>query len=127
MATTSTGINEYNMDGCEYFINVEQISPTPDKIKAYIPKYMPQVVKGKWKTPVPVAINLANAPDCSVPIPRIITEQGYYTIGHYPNEQPNFVSKAVTVLGKLVVQPGNTFMAEVLYNDPTDIKFIGKV
>lgn len=128
MSAQTTNITDYKIDGYEYFINVEKIPVKPKTIKAYIPKYMPKVVQGNWKKPCPITVGtILNAPECSVTPPNTVMEQGYITLGHYENEHPDFSSKATKVNGALVVMPGNKFMAEVLYNDPTDIKFTGKV
>jgi hypothetical protein len=129
MASVSTNIKSYNIDSYEYFRNVEKISPKPSSIKAYIPKYMPYVTEGKWQTPYPITLgDQMNASECKVQLPIKVTEQGYVTLNHYDNETPDFTSKATKdSSGNLIVLPGNTFMAEVLYNDPTDIKFTGKV
>ncbi len=125
----TANVNGYNVDNYEYFENVEPIIPFPTEIKAYIPKYMPNVTKGLWKKPYPISINSlqANASDCKVSLPTTVMEQGYITIGHYPNERPNFTDKATLVNGKLTIKKGNQFIAEVLYSDASEIKFIGKV
>lgn len=129
MSSTSTNLTDYNIDNYEYFRNVEMIVPKPATIKSYIPKYMPYVTEGNWKSPCPISLGTQlNASGCRVSIPSTVTEQGYVTLSHYSNEQPDFSSKAVEVSpGVWRVLPGNTFMAEVLYNDATDIKFTGKV
>ena len=124
----TTNTSDYKIDAYEYFNNVEKIPPLPTTIKSYIPKYMPYVSGGDWQAPYPISVGIvANAPECSVTFPTIVTEQGYVTLEHYPNEQPDFTPKAVLVDGQLWVLPWNTFMAEVIYEDPTDIKFTGKV
>lgn len=124
----TTNLTDYKIDAYEYFNNVEIIPALPTTIKSYIPKYMPQVSGGDWQAPYPVSTGpIMNAPECSFRFPQIVTEQGYVTLEHYPNEQPDFTPKAVLLGGRLVVLPWNTFMAEVIYEDPTDIKFTGKV
>lgn len=129
MASTSSNIKDYNIDSYEYFRNVAKIPAVPSTIKAYIPKYMPYVTEGNWSKPYPISLGAQkNASECKVKLPSTVTEQGYITLSHYANENPDFTSKAVLdSSGNLVVLAGNTFMAEVLYNDPTDIKFTGKV
>lgn len=120
--------SNYTIDEYEYFSNVEDIDPIPSTIRAYFPKFMPQVTPGTWRKPMPINSGLlVNARECSVVLPTTVTEQGYYTLEHYSNERPNFTSKATLKGGRFVVLKGNTFMAEVLYNDPTDIKFVGKI
>lgn len=133
VANANTGmrqgnVNQYKNDQYEYFNNVEMIDPKPTTIKAYIPKYMPMVTPSPNVTKVPIDVgNSVNAPDCKVTPPTIVVEQGYLTLGHYENEEPNFIKKAVLIGNEFKVLPMNTFMAEVIYEDPTDIKFIGKV
>ncbi|MCM1219763.1 MAG: hypothetical protein NC548_35220 [Lachnospiraceae bacterium] len=123
-----TNVNQYKNDQYEYFNNVEMIDPKPKTIKAYLPKYMPMVTPSPETVKIPIDVgNSVNAPDCRVVPPTIVVEQGYLTLSHYDNEEPNFISKAVFIDGAFKVLPMNTFMAEVLYEDPMDIKFIGKV
>ena len=124
----TTNVTDYKIDAYEYFNNVEIIPVKPTTIKAYIAKYMPYVSGGDWQAPYPISIGpIANAPECTVVFPQIVTEQGYVTLEHYPNELPDFTPKGVLLNGRLVVLPWNKFMAEVIYEDPTDIKFTGKV
>jgi hypothetical protein len=130
MASTSSNIKDYSIDSYEYIRNVAKIyTPTPKTIKSYIPKYMPKIKEGNWKKPYPISLGTQkNASECKVKLPTKVTEQGYATLIHYDNETPNFKSKMVTDdKGETYIPIGSTFMAEVLYNDPTTIKFIGKV
>ena len=125
----TSNVDKYNIDNYEYFENVVDIPPVPKTIKAYIAKYMPHVSKGDWKKPYSISIqsNQVNDKECVVQMPTSVLRQGYVTLEHYPNEHPDFTEKAVEKDGRLVVKKGNKFMAEVLYNDSSDIKFIGKV
>lgn len=123
-----TNVNQYKNDQYEYFNNVEIIDPKPTTIKAHIPKYMPMVIPSPNTTKMPIDIgNSVNAPDCKVIPPTIVVEQGYLTLSHYDNEEPDFTKKAVLIGEAFKVLPMNRFMAEVIYEDPMDIKFIGKV
>ena len=125
----TTHVTDYNNDDYEYFTNVERIKPIPETIKSHIPKYMPLVSPGDWQEKVPITVESmeANAPECRVKFPKWVLTQGYVTIGHYPNEHPDFTEKAELIEGILQVEKGNKFIAEVLYSDASEIKFIGKV
>jgi len=125
----TTNVTDYNNDNFEYFKNVERIKPVPEEIKAYIPKYMPQINGGLWQEKIPITVESmeANASDCRVSMPKQVMTQGYITIGHYPNEHPDFTEKAEMIEGVFQIEKGNQFIAEILYSDASEIKFIGKV
>ena len=123
----TTNINDYEIDGYEYGINVELIKPVPESIKLYIPKYMPNVSKGKWEEPISIDVNGLEVNESKVQLPTMTTEQGYITVGHFPNEHPDYTEKAVKVGSVLRVKPENSFMVRVLYGDPNEIYFIGRV
>ncbi len=125
----TNNVTDYNNDNFEYFRNVERIKPVPETIKSYIPKYMPKVMEGDWQAKYPITIESlqANAPECRVQLPKVLLTQGYVTLSHYPNEHPDYTEKAEEIEGKLMIEIGNQFIAEVLYSDASEIKFIGKV
>lgn len=120
-------MNSYEISNYEYCKNVSKITtPHPKSIKAYIPKYMPNITGGDWKQKVSIGGSLfVNAPDCAVNIPNIIMEQGYYTVPTYSNETLDFSSKFDE--DKKCIPIGTTFLLETLYNDPETVRLTGKV
>lgn len=117
----------YQVSNYEYCKNVEKIpTPHPTVIKAHIPKYMPNVSAGNWRQKVAISGNLfVNAPECAVNIPDTVTEQGYCTVKSYSNEVLDFTSKYDKI--RKCIPVGNTFLLEVMYEDPETIKLTGKV
>ena len=141
-------VSNYNIDNYEYFVSVEPITirhilanqeiVTPSTIKGYVQKYMPNVKKGNWTSKRSINSSmLVNASDCSINLPKTVTEQGYITIPKYSNETPDLRNKAmlVDILNKGTrneikiynIPAGTKFMAEVVNGDPTTIKYTGKV
>ena len=120
-------MNSYEVSNYEYCKNVNKIpTPHPTSIRAYIPKYMPNISGGNWQQKVAIGGNLfINAPECAVSIPNTVMEQGYYTVNSYPNETLDFTSKYDEELG--YIPEGNSFLLEIMYEDPETIKLTGKV
>lgn len=123
------GIEKYGTDHYEHFYNMELLVAKPDTIKAYLPKYMPKISGGEWRQGYPINQSiLANAPECSVSLPSIVTEQGYYTLTKYPLEQPDFTSKLVELKPNYWRVPTwCSFLAEVMHGDTKMMRFTGKV
>lgn len=124
-------VNSYELNAGEYFINVEDIPETPETIKAYIPKLMPNIELGdgpvtniKWICNPSIFIN---ASECKVKgIKPVISGQNFVTLHHYANEFPNFRSKAELVDGEYIVRKHNTFTLEVQHDDIDNMYFTGK-
>lgn len=120
-------MDNYKVSNYEYCRNVEKIpTRSPNVIKAYIPKYMPNIREGNWKQRISINSNLfINASDCALNIPNIVTTQGYCTVRSYPNEKLDFSSKYDEELEYIHI--GNRFLVEVMYEDPETVKLTGKV
>lgn len=119
-------LHEYKVEDGEYFINVEDIDPRPDHIKAYLPKYMPNIKQGTWVSKYPINMRMVvNARDCYPRKLSTVKTQGYYTVYPYPNEQPDYQEKAVNVGGWKVLK-GHKFLAEVLFDDITTIHYTNR-
>lgn len=120
----ASGLSNYRVDSHEQFTNVEDILPRPDTIKGHIEKFMTYIKAGNWTKKYPINTNiLANDVECTVKLPKIVVEQGYYTIPRYKNERPDFWNKCSSN-GR--IEKGTTFIAEVLHEDTKNIHFIGK-
>lgn len=122
-------INRYEIDGFEYATNVENVKAVPPVIKLYIPKYMPNVSKGLWTKPFSISQESleVNDNECKVTLPKVVNEQGYITVYPYPNEHPDFTDKTQMIKGRRMVPKDNWFLVQVLYGDPNEIRFVGKV
>lgn len=124
-------INSYELNTGEYFLNVEDIPETPETIRAYIPKLMPNIEMGegpatniKWVCNPSIFINSS---ECKVNgIKPVISGQNFVTLHHYANEYPNFRSKAEFVDGEYIVRKHNTFTLEVQHDDIDSMYFTGK-
>ena len=126
-----TQLSEYQIESGEYFINVEDIKETPEEIKAYIPKLMPQVELGESpKTNIMFPINpsiIVNDPKCKVHgIAPVLIGQNFITLKPYGNERPNFRSKAELRNGEYIVPKHNKFVLEVQHHDIDSMYFTGK-
>lgn len=120
-------LHEYKVEDGEYFINIENIDPRPDKIRAYLPKYMPNISRGIWKQKYPINMSMVvNDKLCYPKRLSTVTTQGYYTIYPYPNEQPDYQEKAVYMSGGWKVPKGHKFLAEVLFDDLTTMHYTNR-
>lgn len=131
MYATATTAYELSDSG-EYFLNVEDIDETPETIKAYIPKLMPNINIGEDAVDnLKITANpsiFVNATDCAVcGVSSILTAQNYITLKPYGNQYPNFRAKAELQDGKYVVKKHNKFVLEVLHGDIGNMYFTGKV
>lgn len=126
-----SSLGAYQLSTGEYFLNVEDIPETPETIKAYIPKLMPNIELGeeantniKWTANPSIFIN---DPECKVTgLTSVLTGQNFITVGHYANEYPNFRSKAVFKDGEYIVEKHNKFALEVQHDDTDSMYFTGK-
>ena len=119
-------------DNGECFLNVEDIEETPQSIKSYIPKLMPNIPLGDCAVSnIKLPINLSifqNSKDCAITgIRQILNCQNYLTIKPYDNQHPNFRKKAIEKNGKLVVEKHNKFILEVLHGDIGNMHFTDKL
>lgn len=119
--------NEVKVEDGEYFINIEDIDPRPSMIRAYLPKYMPNISMGIWRSSYPIRTGMIkNAKACKPSVPNTVTTQGYYTIRPYPNEQPDYQEKAIPMDGGWKVPRGHKFLAEVLFDDLSTIHYTNR-
>lgn len=124
-------LNKYEVKSGEYCTNVEDILETPETIKAYIPKLMPNISLGESAIDnLKYTVNpniFVNGSSCKVVgIETIMTGQNYVTLKPYGNEYPNFRSKAENRGGVYIVPKHNTFILEVQYDDIRSMFFTGK-
>jgi hypothetical protein len=119
----------YEIEFNEYFRSVELLDAVPETIKAYFPKFMPNINEGNWSKKYVIDRSfLVNDSSCSVKLPTTVTEQGYMTISRYPNEAPDFTYKIVELSdGTHKIPIGTQFMAEFLHGDIMTGHFTGKV
>lgn len=121
----------YQIRSGECCINVEDIAETPEEIKAYIPKLMPNIELGEEAvTDLKYDANpciFANGSGCKVDgIEPVMTGQNFVTLKPYGNEFPNFRSKAENLDGEYIVLKHNKFILEVQHNDIRSMFFTGK-
>lgn len=134
-----SAINKYGLsDNGEFFINVEEfMEESPETIKAYIPKLMPNISLGESAvTDIKILVNpsiFVNAPDCAVTgIDPIVNGQNYLTLSPYGNQSPNFKAKMVTKekeTGEIyqAVEKHNKFLMEILHGDIGNMYFTDKI
>lgn len=119
-------VQDYSVSNYEYCKNVSPVDGNNIKtMDVIIPKYMTNMKTGKYKKKIIINRNLfINDSDCKINVSKTVTEQGYYTIGTYPNEKLDFSNK-MDSNGK--IPPGTSFLLETMYEDPTTSKLTGKV
>lgn len=125
-------IDQHKLDSSEYFINVEDIPETPETIKAYIPKMMPDIELGEGPIEnIKLTTNpsiFVNAPECKVSgLKPVLTGQNFITIGHRSNDYPNFRSKAEYVNGQYIVRKHNKFLLGMQHHDIGSMYFTGSI
>lgn len=126
-----SSLGAYQVNTGEYFMNVEDMEETPETIKAYIPKLMPNIELGEGANEnIKLTANpsiFVNDPECKVMgLTPVLTGQNFITLHHYANEYPNFRSKAVFEGGRYIVKKHNKFTLEVQHNDIDSMYFTGK-
>lgn len=124
-------VDEYQVKSGEYCLNVEDIPETPEEIKAYIPKLMPNIELGEEADDtIRYLINpsiVVNGSGCRIDgIKPILTGQNFVTLKPYGNEFPNFRNKAVNMGGEYIVEKHNKFVLEVQHDDIRSMYFTGK-
>lgn len=124
-------VNEYQIHSGEYCLNVEDIPETPEEIKAYIPKLMPDVELGEEANDkIKIIVNpniFVNAGSCKVDgVKPVLTAQNFVTLKPYGNEFPNFRDKAENVDGEYIVPKHEKFILEVQHDDIRSMFFTGK-
>lgn len=118
----------------ELFVNVEDIQETPETIKAYFLKLMPNIELGdKANQNIVIRCNkrvFANAPECAVADTiDSLRGQNYITLKPFDNERPNFRAKAKfdETKGEYIVPQHSQFIATVLNDNPNDMRFTAKM
>lgn len=134
-----SAINSYELsDSGEFLLNVEDIPESPNEIKGYIPKLMPNISLGKEaKDNIKIVTNpsiFVNAPDCKIQgIQSVINSQNYITVKPYPNQKPNFKNKLSNVQddprkpSKYMVKKHSKFLLEILHGDIGNMYFTDKI
>lgn len=124
-------VSEYQIHSGEYCLNVEDIPETPEEIKAYIPKLMPNIEIGDGANDeIKIMVNpniFINGDACKVTgVKPVLTAQNYVTLKPYGNEFPNFRDKAVEMDGEYIVPKHERFILEVQHDDIRSMFFTGK-
>ena len=124
MTTSKFG---YEISDEEYFYNLTDIVPVPDKIYANVPKLMPRIAvskPSKNKDSINTGIFI-NHSECKPQPSKTITTQNFITIEHQPNEHPDYTYKMDRTTN--MVPKFNRFLLNVLHNDIRKIYFNGRM
>lgn len=118
----------------ELFVSVEKVHETPETIKGYFLKLMPNIELGEEATQE-ILIKctkrvFANASDCAV-VGAVdsLKGQNYITVKPFDNERPNFRAKAELdpETGEYMVPAHSQFIATVLNANPNDMRFTARM
>lgn len=127
---TESALTSLQLRNEERFQNLEDILETPEDIKAYVLKLMPNIDIGegpRQDLELKVDQNVfCNGSDCAVVGADPIKGQNYITLKPFPNERPNFRAKAQLVDGVYKVPKHSEFIATVMESDPNQMHFGSK-
>lgn len=128
---TESALTTLQLRNEERFQNVEDILETPEEIKAYFLKLMPNIDIGEGPVQtleLRVDQNVfCNASACAVVgASTPIKGQNFITLKPFPNERPNFRAKAQLIDGVYKVPKHSEFIATVMESDPNQMHFGSK-
>lgn len=122
-------LSGFELDSHEICINLWYVSESPSSMQVNIPKLMPLISKGRPdKSFNKMTVNggiFANASDCKVSVPSLVTTQNFLTIEPHPNRSVSFPNKSKCEHENLV--PGQKFLCEIVQGDIRNIYLTDKM